>query len=59
MDADVIVVEKAPREWSGGNSAFTAGAMRNVHAWSARARESSRSAKRPNRPGVVQVALSS
>ena len=27
----VLVLEKAPREWSGGNSAFTAGAMRTVH----------------------------
>ena len=28
----VLVLEKAPPEWSGGNSAFTAGAMRTVHA---------------------------
>jgi tricarballylate dehydrogenase len=29
--ADVLVLEKAPREWAGGNSAFTAGAIRLVH----------------------------
>src|SRR4051812_44581297 len=29
--ARVLVVEKAAREWSGGNSAFTAGAMRLAH----------------------------
>ncbi len=29
--AEVLVLEKAPREWSGGNSAFTAGAMRLAH----------------------------
>ena len=29
--ASVLVLEKAPREWSGGNSAFTAGAMRIAH----------------------------
>src|SRR5687767_11779630 len=29
--ASVLVLEKAPREWAGGNSAFTAGAMRVVH----------------------------
>ena len=29
--ASVLVLEKAPREWSGGNSAFTAGAMRLAH----------------------------
>ena len=29
--ASVLVLEKAPRAWSGGNSAFTAGAMRLVH----------------------------
>ncbi len=29
--ASVLVLEKASREWSGGNSAFTAGAMRVVH----------------------------
>ena len=29
--ARVLVLEKAAREWSGGNSAFTAGAMRIVH----------------------------
>jgi tricarballylate dehydrogenase len=29
--ADVLVLEKAPREWSGGNSKFTAGAMRVAH----------------------------
>ena len=29
--ARVLVLEKAPREWSGGNSAFTAGAMRVAH----------------------------
>ena len=29
--ASVLVLEKAPREWSGGNSAFTAGAMRVAH----------------------------
>ena len=27
----MLVLEKAPREWSGGNSAFTAGAMRVAH----------------------------
>ena len=29
--ASVLVLEKAPRAWSGGNSAFTAGAMRFAH----------------------------
>ena len=29
--ASVLVLEKAAREWSGGNSAFTAGAMRIAH----------------------------
>ena len=29
--ARVLVLEKAARAWSGGNSAFTAGAMRLVH----------------------------
>jgi tricarballylate dehydrogenase len=29
--ARVLVLEKADREWSGGNSAFTAGAMRIAH----------------------------
>jgi tricarballylate dehydrogenase len=29
--ASVLVLEKAPRAWAGGNSAFTAGAMRVVH----------------------------
>jgi tricarballylate dehydrogenase len=29
--ARVLVLEKAAREWSGGNSAFTAGAMRLAH----------------------------
>ncbi|WP_433279532.1 FAD-dependent tricarballylate dehydrogenase TcuA [Pseudonocardia xinjiangensis] len=29
--ARVLVLEKAPREWAGGNSYFTAGAMRTVH----------------------------
>jgi tricarballylate dehydrogenase len=29
--ARVLVLEKAAREWSGGNSAFTAGAMRIAH----------------------------
>ncbi|HWM11970.1 MAG TPA: FAD-dependent tricarballylate dehydrogenase TcuA [Solirubrobacteraceae bacterium] len=29
--ARVLVLEKAAREWSGGNSAFTAGAMRCAH----------------------------
>ena len=29
--AEVLVLEKASRAWSGGNSAFTAGAMRCVH----------------------------
>ena len=29
--ASVLVLEKAAREWSGGNSAFTAGAMRVAH----------------------------
>lgn len=29
--ASVLVLEKAPRAWSGGNSAFTAGAMRLAH----------------------------
>src|SRR3954468_14221237 len=29
--ARVLVLEKAAREWSGGNSAFTAGAMRLSH----------------------------
>jgi tricarballylate dehydrogenase len=29
--ARVLVLEKAPRAWSGGNSAFTAGAMRVAH----------------------------
>ena len=27
----MLVLEKAPREWAGGNSAFTAGAMRFAH----------------------------
>ena len=27
----VLVLEKAPREWIGGNSYFTAGAMRTTH----------------------------
>jgi tricarballylate dehydrogenase len=27
----VLVLEKAPREWAGGNSYFTAGAMRTTH----------------------------
>src|SRR5687768_4354748 len=30
--ARVLVLEKAPRAWAGGNSAFTAGAMRVAHA---------------------------
>ena len=29
--ASVLVLEKAPPEWAGGNSAFTAGAMRLEH----------------------------
>lgn len=29
--ARVLLLEKAPREWAGGNSYFTAGAMRTVH----------------------------
>jgi tricarballylate dehydrogenase len=29
--ARVLVLEKAPREWAGGNSYFTAGAMRTSH----------------------------
>ena len=29
--ASVLVLEKAPRAWAGGNSAFTAGAMRFAH----------------------------
>jgi tricarballylate dehydrogenase len=29
--ARVVVLEKAPREWVGGNSYFTAGAIRTVH----------------------------
>src|SRR5262245_37456792 len=29
--ASVLVLEKAPRAWAGGNSAFTAGAMRIAH----------------------------
>ncbi|KIJ17719.1 succinate dehydrogenase [Paxillus involutus ATCC 200175] len=29
---DVIIVEKAPEEWAGGNGYFTAGAHRTVHA---------------------------
>ena len=29
--ASVLVLEKASREWAGGNSAFTAGAMRLEH----------------------------
>src|SRR3954452_21252673 len=29
--ARVLVLEKADREWSGGNSAFTAGAIRIAH----------------------------
>lgn len=27
----VVIIEKAPREWAGGNSYFTAGAFRTVH----------------------------
>ena len=27
----VLMLEKAPREWAGGNSYFTAGAMRTTH----------------------------
>ena len=30
-DARVLVLEKAPRQWAGGNSTFTAGAMRTAH----------------------------
>ena len=29
--ATVLLVEKAPRDWAGGNSYFTAGAMRTAH----------------------------
>lgn len=29
--ASVLLLEKAPREWAGGNSSFTAGAMRTAH----------------------------
>ncbi|MGA6160324.1 FAD-dependent oxidoreductase [Stenotrophomonas sp. NPDC087984] len=29
--ARVLVLEKAPRQWAGGNSYFTAGAMRTSH----------------------------
>ncbi|MFD7500259.1 FAD-dependent oxidoreductase [Streptomyces sp. NPDC059850] len=29
--ARVLVLEKAPRQWAGGNSYFTAGAMRTGH----------------------------
>lgn len=29
--ASVLLLEKAPREWAGGNSYFTAGAMRTAH----------------------------
>src|SRR5438270_2534124 len=29
--ASVLIVEKAPREWAGGNSAFTAGATRTTY----------------------------
>ncbi|KAF2219599.1 fumarate reductase flavo protein subunit, partial [Elsinoe ampelina] len=28
---DVMIIDKCPEEWSGGNSYFTAGAMRTVH----------------------------
>ncbi|HEX4223379.1 MAG TPA: FAD-dependent tricarballylate dehydrogenase TcuA [Pseudonocardiaceae bacterium] len=30
--ASVVLLEKAPRDWAGGNSYFTAGAMRTAHA---------------------------
>ncbi|GHH88862.1 hypothetical protein [Streptomyces capitiformicae] len=29
--AQVLVLEKAPRQWAGGNSSFIAGAMRTSH----------------------------
>ena len=59
--ASVLVLEKAPREWSGGNSAFTAGAMRVAHDGIASLRDvrRGRSAAGRDRPAAVQRRRSS